>query len=686
MSSGIAAGLINNIALLIALSVIQEISYMFPIRSKTVIKVFQGILIGLTSIAVMTVPFVLSIGIIIDTRSILISVTGLMFGFLPTLIASLIAIIYRFSLGGSAMFIGSAVIIFSAVIGLAWRYCIKFKKIKQKWFYHYLFGILVNIFTVALYSAIPSIYNTVLLYESAAVSSVFFPAATLLLIMLLQLQKDRADAFIRVTHEEEWYKSFFNNRHTVMLLFDAGSGSIIDANPAAVELYGWPSAILNSFNISDIDTSPPEELKSRLKKSVNEELTYYITKHRRESGELIDVEVYGGTLKLNGKTVLYAIVHDITNRLAASKALSESEKRFRLVVEGAPDAIYIQANGKFAFLNQRAVSLFGAKTADELIGTPTIEMYHPDYRHSVLERIKALNIDKMSVPLKEEKIIRMDGSVLDIDINAVPIHFNRLDCGLIFARDISARKAMDVQLREQQRLEAVGTLAAGIAHEINNPINGIMNYAQLILDSENLNPEQVKYTEEIISETERVSSIVRNLLQFSRQEKQSHSYASVYDIVDKTTSLIRTLVKKDQIQLELHIADDLPSIKCQSQQIQQVLMNFLTNARDALNEKHSDYTEKKLIRLTADQFLENKASGLRITVTDLGNGMSDEVLEKIFNPFYSTKEKEKGTGLGLSISFGIIQEHSGRIKVDTKEGSYTSFILELPFDNGWEIS
>lgn len=685
MSSGIAAGLINNIALLIALSVIQEISYMFRIRSKIVMKFFQGLLIGLISIAVMTVPFVLNFGIIIDTRSILISVTGLMFGFLPTLISSLIAVIYRLSLGGPAMFVGSAIIIFSAVIGLTWRYFIKIKEIKQKWYYYYLFGIVVNLFTTMSYFAIPPIYDSKLLYQTVVFSLIFFPIATLLLIMLLQHQKDRADAFKRVTHEEEWYKSFFNNRHTVMLLFDAGSGRIIDANPAAVKLYGWPNAILNSFNISDIDTSPPEEIKSRLKKSANEELTYYITKHRRESGEPIDVEVYGGTLKLNGNTVLYAIVHDITKRLAASKALLDSEKRFRLVVESAPDAIYIQANGRFAFLNQYAVSLFGAKTADELIGTPTVEMYHPDYRLSALERIKTLNADKKPVPLKEEKIIRMDGSVLDIDINAVPIHFNRLDCGLVFARDISARKAMDAQLREQQRLEAVGTLAAGVAHEINNPINGIMNYAQLILDSENLNSEQVKYTEEIISETNRVSSIVKNLLQFSRQEKQSHSFASVYDIIDKTTSLIRTLVKKDQIQLEIQVEEDLPSIKCRSQQIQQVLMNFLTNARDALNDKYADYDENKFIRLTAEKFLENNESWLRITVTDLGAGMPDEVLEKIFNPFYSTKEKDKGTGLGLSISFGIVQEHSGRIKVDTKEGSYTSFILELPFDNGWRI-
>jgi PAS domain S-box-containing protein len=353
----------------------------------------------------------------------------------------------------------------------------------------------------------------------------------------------------------------------------------------------------------------------------------------------------------------------------------------------------MMVDGRFAFLNKYAISLFGAKDAEKLIGTPVIERFHSDYRQSVLEQIEILIKEKKPVPLSEEKIIRLDGSVLDIDINAVPIHFNQIDAGLVFARDVSERKrleetqkAMEAQLREQQKLEAIGTLAAGVAHEINNPINGIMNYAQLILDSKELSDSQTEYTREIIRETERVSNIVKNLLQFSRQEKQSHSFASVYDIVNKTTSLINTLIKKDQIELDIQLEENLPNIKCRSQQIQQVLMNLLTNARDALNERYRSYSPGKIIRLSANKFSVNGEKWIRIVVEDHGNGIPQAVLDKIFNPFFSTKDKDKGTGLGLSISFGIIKEHNGKIRVDTKEGAYSKFIIELPCDNGWKIS
>ena len=162
-----------------------------------------------------------------------------------------------------------------------------------------------------------------------------------------------------------------------------------------------------------------------------------------------------------------------------------------------------------------------------------------------------------------------------------------------------------------------------------------------------LSDSQTEYTREIIRETERVSNIVKNLLQFSRQEKQSHSFASVYDIVNKTTSLINTLIKKDQIELDIQLEENLPNIKCRSQQIQQVLMNLLTNARDALNERYTSYSPGKIIRLSANKFSVNGEKWIRIVVEDHGNGIPQAVLDKIFNPFFSTKDKDKGTGLGL---------------------------------------
>ena len=233
-------------------------------------------------------------------------------------------------------------------------------------------------------------------------------------------------------------------------------------------------------------------------------------------------------------------------------------------------------------------------------------------------------------------------------------------------------------IRNQQKLESIGTLASGVAHEINNPINGIMNYGQLILESESSDELNRKFASEILHETQRVSQIVRNLLQFSRQDKERYSHAMVDDVIEKTLSLIKTILRHDQITLELDIQEDLPALECRSQQIQQVLMNFITNARDALNEKYSGYDENKKILVTAKKQMFSDVDGIRIEVKDYGNGISQKAKDRVFEPFFTTKDRTKGTGLGLTISYGIIQDHGGSLSYDTKEGEYTKFIVDLP--------
>jgi len=250
---------------------------------------------------------------------------------------------------------------------------------------------------------------------------------------------------------------------------------------------------------------------------------------------------------------------------------------------------------------------------------------------------------------------------------------------------LEEKQAIEVHLRHQQKLESVGLLAGGVAHEINNPINGIMNYAQLIVDDLNEDSPLSEFAGEIIHETERVAVIVRNLLTFARQDKQTHSPARMIDIVDATLSLIRTLIRHDQITLDVTVPEDLPQIKCRSNQIQQVMMNLMTNARDALNERYPKYDPNKQITVTSQVIVKEKLKWLRTTVEDHGIGIPPEIKAQMFDPFFTTKPKEIGTGLGLSISFGIVQDHHGELHVESEPGQYTRFHLDLPVDNGWEV-
>lgn len=247
------------------------------------------------------------------------------------------------------------------------------------------------------------------------------------------------------------------------------------------------------------------------------------------------------------------------------------------------------------------------------------------------------------------------------------------------------RAAMEAQMRQQQKIESIGTLASGVAHEINNPINGIMNYAQLIQDRLPTESPLIEFTGEIMHETQRVATIVRNLLTFARNEKQSHSPARIVDIIEAVLSLVRAVIRHDQITLNVNVSGELPQLKCRSQQIQQVIMNLITNARDALNERYPGHNPDKVLNLEARLLEKAGRRWIRVTVEDHGTGIAPEIRERMFDPFFSTKGRDKGTGLGLSISHGIVKEHHGEWTVESEPGKFTRMHVDLPIDNGWEI-
>jgi signal transduction histidine kinase len=301
-------------------------------------------------------------------------------------------------------------------------------------------------------------------------------------------------------------------------------------------------------------------------------------------------------------------------------------------------------------------------------------------------------VDKTEIPLHQRQFIRMDGKPIYSEVGAVPISYDGVDSAMVFARDLTIQLEMqrrqmelEMHIQQKQRLESIGTLAGGVAHEINNPINGIMNYAQLIVESENADSKIENYGNSIIRESNRISDIVRSLLQFSRFEKSAHSYSSMIDIIDHSLSLIKIIFIKDQIDLRVTLEEDLPNLKCRSQQIQQVFMNLMTNARDALNDKYPGYDENKIIEVNVKQKFHDNRRWICLSVKDFGMGISEEVRNRLFEPFYSTKPKDKGTGLGLAISFGIVADHHGTIDIDTVEGEYSVFTVMLPVDNDWHL-
>lgn len=253
---------------------------------------------------------------------------------------------------------------------------------------------------------------------------------------------------------------------------------------------------------------------------------------------------------------------------------------------------------------------------------------------------------------------------------------------LVFLVDKKTKQIeeINVQLRTSQKLEAIGTLASGVAHEINNPINGILNYGQVILDTDTKDDNIKEYAEEIIRESNRIAEIVKNLLSFSRNGKENYSYVHIEDILSQTIKLIKTVLIHDRIELNISIAENLTKIKCHSQQIRQVLLNLLLNSQDALNEKFPIYNENKIINIRCTQMDRDGQKWLKVTIEDFGSGIPENVKDKIFDPFFTTKERNKGTGLGLSISYGIVKDHNGKLEIESEVNNYTKFTLLLPVE------
>ena len=247
------------------------------------------------------------------------------------------------------------------------------------------------------------------------------------------------------------------------------------------------------------------------------------------------------------------------------------------------------------------------------------------------------------------------------------------------------RREAEAQIIQASKLASIGELAAGVSHEINNPVNGIINCADILLQRLPKESKEHQFAALIRAEADRIALIVRNLLTFSRQEREQHSPARLCDIVEAVLSLSRKKMAKSNIVLEVSVPETLPKIKCRSERIQQVLMNLLINAIHALDEKYPSKDPDKILRIYAEPRSEDGKEYLVLTVEDHGTGIAPAHRRRLFDPFFTTKGRDKGTGLGLSVSDGIIKDHGGKITFDTEWGKYTKFHVYLPLDNGWRM-
>jgi len=244
--------------------------------------------------------------------------------------------------------------------------------------------------------------------------------------------------------------------------------------------------------------------------------------------------------------------------------------------------------------------------------------------------------------------------------------------------EITNRRIAEAETIRAGQLAAIGELAAGVAHEINNPINGIINYAQLLLNKSSRDSKEQDIAARIIKESDRIAHIVRSLLSFAREGKEEKYPVRIQEIMSDTLGLTETQLRKDGIKLDTDMPPNLPIINAQPQQLEQVFLNIISNARYALNQKYPGEHMNKILEIQCTEIMLRNRPHVRISFIDRGTGIPEALRDKVMNPFFSTKPSNMGTGLGLSISHSIIKNHGGNLLIDSVEGEFTRVIIELP--------
>jgi two-component system NtrC family sensor kinase len=246
---------------------------------------------------------------------------------------------------------------------------------------------------------------------------------------------------------------------------------------------------------------------------------------------------------------------------------------------------------------------------------------------------------------------------------------------IIYINDITEKRRMEAQLVQSGKLAAIGEMAAGIAHELNNPLTAILGNVQLLLRSVPKDDRSYKLLSDIYLCGKRCKTIIQNLLTFSRQDEYMFEDCSVNEAVEQVLGLVGDQIKKQNIMIQKKLDDSIEFIEGNVQQIGQIILNLLINAKDALEDMN---LPKKVITIETRSILENEKRWVLLSVKDNGKGISEQHLQEIFNPFFTTKRPGKGTGLGLSVSLGIAEAHGGTIEVISELGKGSEFILKLP--------
>ncbi len=511
-------------------------------------------------------------------------------------------------------------------------------------------------------------------------------------ISMLRNRKERELFEGQLRQSEARYRSLFENKHTVMLIIDPADGQIVDANPAAVSFYGWGYDELCARKITQINVLSPSEIIREMDRSKRRECSYFMFRHQLADGSIRDVEVVSGPISIEGKSLLYSIINDVTERKKAEKLLLESNKRMHFILRVANAGLWeSDVARERSVWSEEIWPLYGLEPYS---CEPSFENWLTTVLPEDRDRVRAEALETVDNGADFNCVCRVrhqDGSLHWLMSKGTPYtdeHGKVLKyVGIVI--DITDRKVeeekkrqLESSLRKSQRLETIGTLAGGIAHDFNNILTPILGYAELGALALSKTEPLYDYFTEIKRAAERASNMISQILTFSRAQESSPVVMRLQTVITEAMKLLRPSIPSS-ITIIRRIDPSCSNILADPSQMHQVILNLCTNAFQAM-ELDGGIMTIALRELMPDEHLLGLVPKLQrkkyveLSISDTGIGMDEATMERIFEPFFSTKSVNKGTGLGLSVVHGIVANVGGEIWAESQPGKGSVFRIYLP--------
>ncbi|HEY3760154.1 MAG TPA: PAS domain S-box protein [Verrucomicrobiae bacterium] len=502
------------------------------------------------------------------------------------------------------------------------------------------------------------------------------------------LERLRAEQALRESQHR--FRDLFENSPDAIFVEDM-DGTVLDVNFAACVLHGMTRDQLIGKNAVN-DLVPParrENAREGFQKLAAGKLSWVEAESLTVNGRAVPVEVRAGRIEFSGKPALLLHVRDITDRRTAAAALQSSEALFRSVWESSIDGMrLVDENGTVLAVNDAYCKLVGMD-AQALEGKPfTIVFATSENWDEMLKALRDFFTARQHQSKRQHQHILHDGRtvILEITDSFIEVEGRPLLMLSLF-RDVTVQKRLEEQLRQSQKMEAIGQLAGGVAHDFNNILTVIHGHASLLM-SAGLDDTSTRSAQQITQAAERAAGLTRQLLTFSRRQLIQPKRLDMNKIVGNMTDMLGRILGED-VSLQLNYSHAPAMVEADAGMVEQVLLNLAVNARDAMPRGGQLMVRIAIVDVNESHVQRHPEARVgrfvSVSKTDTGCGISPENLSRIFEPFFTTKDVGRGTGLGLATVYGIIKQHQGWVEVDSAVGKGSTFRVFLPFVGSAEV-